>query len=670
MPRSLFSGSDDDSTDSAVRPNRWVKLYGFQGMMPFIYGDMDSYEVSVRQLLSLRKVDKSDYILVKFDKQNLRPAAEIWGTVPESSAGAPWRHLAAAFATEDADRYALFVKKPNDITLQAWEPAISQNGLDVAKIFDVQGEYEAKPEDSRGWAYVAFPKVTESDIEANQAAGTSNTQACTVNKWMMTAWDAEEYNPYVRSALEVLAGRPEGNIHHNLFTLNFADGSANETSPLSYGGLTSGSEIINMWPLPKTQTITLMNHPLKATDIAFVLPSHNQTRTWEYTQARANSTAFFSTLEPYRMIRNMLDECIGADVASADHVRLLSGSAIFGNPAVNSAFEIQLPLTEITDASVRLFEYFKRKIIESKEPFVIIQPVWPSEQTMLYTPFNVHSSPAEVHGTGRFVGLPSTDASLEVLRQTILALQGLFPCDEAAPQLDLSKNTLSIRPVPWSLDGQSPNQNIDFPRYYIREGTTDEEWLWIRARLSTRFACLEVVPKKRLDWRSSICRSIAWGPRYGAMAPRAAAEWEDIPNVASGKPRTANCPLEGCHFEWNKTDADQLRQHFQEIHSGRHRNVCMFCTEDMHDIAVSGRLQHLRDFHYRILDGYFGFCTTCSGPEQGSVVEAGVLSNTEQQQQQQSFPLNENTYCSRCLRKVPKRATTAHRAEMKVSKPV
>ena len=529
---------------------RWIQLYGFQGMVPFIHGDIAALSTAIKQLLSLRPDESSEFMFVQYDRKSSQPVLEIRDSVPLAPTARVWLFLEHLFDPEDETEYAFFVRRLNEPTPLVWEPAEIQYDLDVCRIYEDPHEDELKPASRRAYAYVAFPKLKEREFSVGPSY------------MPLAKWDANQYAPYMRAAMEVLTGRLRGDCQRAWFRLRFSTRHGRDRlAPISYGGLTmQPSEIHSLWPLQTAhdrESATLLTKPIAEKKVVFMLPNHRRTHQWGPV---ANTEKSYHRNCPCKLVWSLVHHFIGNErVQDLDHVRVIAGANAFGfedhrsTPSALGQYCVPAEPSKGSHVREAFEEYLARVIREMKEPFLLIHPVWRTEATAMYFRGSIREDLGVALPAAQipFVNLPPLDSrlidfqiSLNSLLETVYF--GQFP-------YDMTLDTFSITPTPCFGDEGTSREAGPWPTYYFGPCTTQREWFGIRARLTTPFACVDVVGMERLDWRSSICQCVLWGPRYGAMAgyQQDSSEQHSFSDLTYAEPRMGTqivCPSEECLY--------------------------------------------------------------------------------------------------------------------------
>ncbi|KAK7417823.1 hypothetical protein QQX98_004297 [Neonectria punicea] len=257
--------------------DKWTKLFGLKGYVPFVPTKWKSFSDAVRALLSVRASDdtKLQFSLVRYDKKNRQVRYAIDDFLPLTKDSPSMNYLSHHWGTKDSheDCCEYLVKvgpeskaatdKVGEVWLDDvlnWLPYPDQLKVDLLQIvFPVFNKKEDPSGAIYRCAWLAFPK-TKKD-----------------KKFSVLDYGANQYNMHLKTAIEVLVGRPEGDFHHALFRVHDLNNpEASRPNHFVYGGMTQHTSI---WERMNPQTNPhavwiLQRRRLKQDQIAVVVPHY------------------------------------------------------------------------------------------------------------------------------------------------------------------------------------------------------------------------------------------------------------------------------------------------------------------------------------------------------------------------------------------------------------
>ncbi|KAH0489382.1 hypothetical protein TgHK011_009814 [Trichoderma gracile] len=489
------TGSDEDISShnkTAPQSGHWINLYGYQGRVPFIPGDRQTYEDAVRRLLSLGPQDCANFTIVHFDDK-ANTIDTIHDTLPlKRDSTTP--HFIAERApkgrkTPSNSRHTFFVKFEKESIPEHWQPSEEQLNTTVSCVLYTPEEERSRTTGApASCCYLSFPRPQGSRPSLEAVRG----------------WGTDQCNEYLRTAFQVLLGQPKDIFHHAFFRLGQCD-SDFVTAPPVYGlSAISSSDILSLIPAGDGTLSSLRCNKLGDKEIAFVLPGFGFTSSVPVDGSGKDTVTNLVTF-----IRQMICAAFGNSVKHLKYVRLLDGRATLG-PQLNINQEYcsirmsdDLPQnSEISLASAL------SKIVASDNPFVLLYPEWEEDQSFLAT--------TGVDGAEHRMSMPPLSSTLDDLRRSVTDLLSRAGFDhKCREQLHAGDAFISIQPT---FDYEPANAKFDAPCFFIGPEATDEQWYSIRARITTSVANTKVLDSQTFDWRTQGDTACVWGPRYGSIA--------------------------------------------------------------------------------------------------------------------------------------------------------
>ncbi|KAH0530166.1 hypothetical protein TsFJ059_004826 [Trichoderma semiorbis] len=497
MENTDIDGGFISHRQSAITPQSSIgmNLYGFQGYVPFIPGDGQTYENAIRRLLSLGLQDHKAFYIVHFDVKSKRVVNTIHDSLPLNPDSIALQYILEKKLEEDSfsdNLHSFFVHLEHESTPTHWQPSEEQLYTSVSSVRSLSDGTEGKVArvvDS--CCYLTFPKFNDSQPSQQDVYG----------------WGADQLNAYLNTAFEVLFGRPQDSFHHANFQLSGL-GLDSTNAPSVYGPYTTPSSVIlSLIPNGVGRHLYLSRSPLRNNKVSIVLPGCFKIS--NPTSDRVGEIPLANVLD---FMRNMISSAFGDYAKHLKYVRLLDGRAKLG-PEIRRDQEYfsicmsdDIPQNSEIDYSAAL-----SKIAETKKAFVLLYPEWEEDENVLH----LSTSDGE-DGTEHSVHMPSLSSTVDDFRTSVFELMQLAECEPSRIE-DVKRGDAFISVQP-EMDSKSAGINIDMPCFFIGPNTTDEEWFSIRARIPTPSAKIKILDSKAWNWRDQVDKTNIWGPRYGRVA--------------------------------------------------------------------------------------------------------------------------------------------------------
>ncbi|TFB02499.1 hypothetical protein CCMA1212_005204 [Trichoderma ghanense] len=489
------TGSDEDISSekqAAPQSGNWINLYGFQGRVPFVSGDRQTYEDAIRRLLSLGPQDCEDFSLVHFD-DNANTIGTIHDTLPLKRDSTTLHFIAEKVPKgrrfPPSSRHTFFIKLEKESVPDHWQPSEEQLNTTVSCVlYTPDGENSQMTGAPASCCYLSFPGPHGSRPSQEAVRG----------------WGADQCNKYLKTAFEVLLGQPKGPFHHAFFRLGQCDSDFATAPPLYGFSAFSSSDILSLVPSGDGTLSSLKCNKLGDKEIAFVLPGFGFTGSVQIDKSGKDTVTNLLSF-----IRQMISSAFGDSVKHLKYVRLLDGRATVG-PKINrnqEYYSIRMS-DDMPQNSETSFASALSKIVAAGNPFVLVYPEWELGQSFLATSGD--------DGTEHRVRLPPLSSTLDELRRSVTDLMsraGLNP--KRHEQLHAGDAFISIQP---RFDYEPASAQVDAPCFFIGPEATDEQWFSIRARITTSAASIKIHDSEAFDWRAQVDKPCVWGPRYGSIA--------------------------------------------------------------------------------------------------------------------------------------------------------
>ncbi|OTA05160.1 hypothetical protein A9Z42_0057720 [Trichoderma parareesei] len=484
---------EDISSDNKTAPQsgRWINLYGYQGRVPFIPGDRQTYEDAIRRLLSLGPQDCAKFSIVHFDEK-ANTIDTIHDTIPLKR-DSTTLHFISEKASRGrkpppSSRYTFFIKLEQEAVPGHWQPSEEQLNTTVSCVlYTPEGERFQSTGAPASCCYLSFPKP----------------QGSRPFQEAVREWGADQCNEYLRTAFQVLLGQPKSIFHHAFFRLGQCDSDFVTAIP-SYGlRAISSSDILSLMPAGDGTLSSLRCNKLGDREIAFVLPGFGFT-----SSVPVDGSGKDAVTNLLLFIRQMISSAFGDSVKHLKYVRLLDGRATLGHQIhVNQEYYSIRMSDDLPQKSEISLASALSKFVAAGNPFVLLHPEWEQDQSFLSTTGD--------DGAEHRVRMPPLSSSLDDLRRSVTDLLPLAGLDHKCREpLHAGDAFISIQP---KLDYEPANAKFDAPCFFIGSEATDEQWFSIRARVTTSVAKIKIHDSQTFDWRTQVDTTCVWGPRYGSI---------------------------------------------------------------------------------------------------------------------------------------------------------
>lgn len=484
----------------------WIHLYGFQGVVQFLREDQRTYEIAVRRLLSLRAQDRRQFSIVHFDAQS-NQVDTIHDSLPLKPDSTTLHYISEKMASPNTQS-TFFVKLKGETAPEHCHPSNEQFQTTVSSVI---WEPEGGAQEGDGpfsCCYMTFPRSGDSQL--------SQQQVC--------EWGADQYNAYIKTALEVLVGLPKGPFHHAFARLGTSESDFQNAPPVYGYSMISSSDILSLIPGGDAKPTSLRCDRLGDNEVAFVLPCY-----YNIADVPLDWSGKNATTRALGFIRQMVALAFGDSANDLRYVRLLDGRATLG-PEINrnqKYYSIRMS-DDVPQNSDTGYASALAEISATENPFVLLYPEWEEDQTILFIRVTDGDNGAE-----HYVHMPSLSSTVHDLWIGVSELAQLAGF-EPSRILDVHAGEafISIQP---KMETESANAKVDAPCFFIGPSTTDDEWFSIRARITTPMAEVKILDSKTSDFLTQAQNTSIWGPRYGLVAKMQAAIKKSEKKIPSKK---------------------------------------------------------------------------------------------------------------------------------------
>ncbi|KAL6794197.1 hypothetical protein J3E68DRAFT_427690 [Trichoderma sp. SZMC 28012] len=486
--------NDGDFTSnyqSAITPQSsiWMNLYGFQGYVPFMARDGQTYENAIRRLLSLGPQDHKTFSIVHFDVLTKTVVNTIQDSLPLKPDSITLQYIVEKKLEEEnfPDKpHSFFVHLEHESTPTRWLPSEEQFYTSVSSVRFLLDETDIVD----SCCYLTFPEFNDSEPSQQD----------------VYRWGADQLNAYINTAFEVLFGRPQDSFHHANFQLSSSKHDFTKAPPVYGLYTTASSDVLSLIPDDEGKHFYLRRSPLGDNKVEIVLPG--------YFNTTSESGGEIPLTDVLDFMRNIISSAFGDYAKHLKYVRLLDGRATLG-PDINRHQEYHsicmsddIPQNSEIDYSVAL-----SKIAATPNPFVLLYPEWEEDQNVLHL-----STSDEEDGAEHSVHMPSLSSTVDDFKASVFELMRLAECEPSRIE-DVKRGDafISVQPE-MENESESAGINIDMPCFFIGPNTTDKEWFSIRARITTPSAKIEILDSTAWNWRDQVDKTNIWGPRYRRVA--------------------------------------------------------------------------------------------------------------------------------------------------------
>ncbi|KAL7906036.1 hypothetical protein GGI35DRAFT_487791 [Trichoderma velutinum] len=483
-----------DQSATTPQSAKWMRLYGFQGYVPFILGDIQTYETAIRRLLSLGPRDCKAFSIVHFNEQS-NLVDTFHDSLPFKPDSTTLQYIQEKTLEEENSsnsQSSFFIHLQYESAPEHWQPSNEQFNTSVSSVRRPLDGVEGEVTDATiSCCYLTFPKFNDSQSSHQD----------------VYVWGADQLNAYINTAFGVLLGRPEGSFHHANFQLGRSDSDFINAPPVYGGYTTASSDILSLISNGDGSHFYLRCSRLDDNAIVIVLPgsfnTSNSMPGWSGEITEDNVLNF---------MRHKTSSAFGDCAKKLKYVRLLDGRATLGPKVDRNQEYYSICMSEdIPRNSENGYDVAFSKIAETAYPFVLLYPEWEEDQSVLHM-----STSDGKDGAENSVHMPSLSSTIEELRTSVFELMQLAECE--ASRIEDVKRGASFISIQPEMENQSADTNIDMPCFFIGRNTTDEEWFGIRARITTPSAKIKILDSKAWNWRNQLDSTDIWGPRYGLVA--------------------------------------------------------------------------------------------------------------------------------------------------------
>ncbi|KAK1981621.1 hypothetical protein LZ30DRAFT_770687 [Colletotrichum cereale] len=478
----------------------YVPLYGYQGRIMFKPGDTSTFETASRKLLSLRRREGCDLVLVEFDQTSRHVRTSFHDNIPLSPNGNVANRLRQK--SKSGIEPVWFVLRRGESQPKEWEP---QNALFLSSLFKLSHLDKGHENVS----YCNFP---------SQTPFVGGSKSVDSMRSPLQPWGANQYMPFLTTAQQVLTETPDrpGASHCDI-EISAGDGRTSTYSMYWYGGLEMHAGLLNMMnpSIVQGTSFVVRSRPLPEDCIVFYLPGGiiKSAATSGNRQCHRQANSIDPYPDALQKVKAMTEDF---DMPQNISYRIWRGTDYF-NPSIKNPLGPDKPVSwdprggEVQKQhqdQARLSKFIVNAVDNGREPcrFFVIQPSYERNDPRTI------ETPMKESGSAVFQGDSDT---METFKAKV---QGLYR-DDPMVQYDPGQDSVLVAPIHKKGDSQQWN-----PVYFVLRPDAADCDLVIVGRLSVAQTMrVTVLKNDKLDFVKGVAKGLdeenQWGPRYGQVTP-------------------------------------------------------------------------------------------------------------------------------------------------------
>ncbi|KZL63491.1 hypothetical protein CI238_11301 [Colletotrichum incanum] len=479
----------------------YVPLYGYQGQIMFKPNDLSTFEAASRKLLSLRRRDGCDLMLVEFDRVSKQARKTFHDNVPLTPDGALASRLVQQ--AKSNPNCAWFVLRQGESIPKEWEPPKTLFSSSLIKLSHL---------DDKGHENVSYCNVPSRTLYFDDSKPANSTH------YPPKPWGANQYMLFLTTAQQVLTGVPDRpGAGHCEIVISADDERAGAYSMCWYGGIEIQPVLLDsMHPFfAKGKLCVVESHPLPKDSIVFYLPGGVINTVKELKDRECPRQA--SSEDPYPDALQKVDAMTkGLGMPRNISYRIWRGTDYFNPSVKNPSGDYEPVVWNPRNAEAQkqdqdqevLSKFIVNAVDNRSEPcrFFVIQPFYERNNVCTI------ETPRENNGSAGFL----TDSdTMETLK---FKVQSLYR-DDLKIQYDPQQDSILIAPI--FKDGNFGKRN---PVHFIlRHDAADYELVMVRRLSVAQTMRITVLKNDDIDFVKCIAKEMdgkdQWGPRYGQVTP-------------------------------------------------------------------------------------------------------------------------------------------------------
>ncbi|TKW56661.1 hypothetical protein CTA1_13118 [Colletotrichum tanaceti] len=490
----------DQQPAAARRSDEYVPLYGYQGRIMFKPDDLSTFEAASRKLLSLRKRDACDLVLVEFDRSSRRVTKRLNDSIPLKRDGVATNRLRQK-AKSDLN-CAWFVLRVGESIPTEWEPRDACFSTSLIKL---------RQTDKEGHENVSYCNIPPRELYFGpKPAGSRHPSP--------KPWGVNQYMPFLNTAQQVLVGTPDrpGANHFDVI-ISSEHGGTGAYSTHWYGGIEVHRRLLDMMHpvFAKGKPFEVETNPLSENSVIFYLPggvtsSATALKDRECLRQSGSGDPYPSALEKVDAMTS------GLELHPNISYRLWRGVDYF-NPMIKNPSGDHKPVSwNPRDFTVQnhaqlqgaLSNFITKSVDNKREPcrLFVIQPFNGSSDTCMI------ETPDEKNGSAEF------HVSSDTMVKFKAKVQHLYE-DDASVQFDPQQDSMLLEPI-FENGGSGQWNPVHF---VLRPDAPDWELVMIQRLSVAKTMRVTIWKNDELDFVKSVTSELdtrsQWGPRYGQVTP-------------------------------------------------------------------------------------------------------------------------------------------------------
>ncbi|KAK1574131.1 uncharacterized protein LY79DRAFT_640270 [Colletotrichum navitas] len=476
-----------------------VPLYGYQGRIMFKPGDLPTFEAASRKLLSLRRREGCDLVLVEFDQVSKQARASLHDNIPLSPNGQVANLLRQK--AKSGIETAWFVLRRGEREPNGWEPRKALFSSSLVKLSHMD-------EGHKNVSYFKLPS-RKPFFGGSRPADSMRSP--------MQPWGANQYMPFFATAQQVLTGTPDrpGASHCDIEIS--ADGQTSADSTYWYGGLEMHASFLNMMDpsIAKGNSFVVRSCPLPEYCIVFYLPGGIVKSAKKSGDRQCHRQA--GSKDPYpdalQKIKAMTE---GLDMPQDVSYRIWRGTDYFDpliknpvgqyKPVPWSPREDNFQKQNQDQATLSKFIVSAVDNVRESCRFFVIQPFYGRNDS------RTMETPRDSNGSAAFQGGSDT---METFKAKV---QSLYRNDPKV-QYDPERDSVLITPI-YKKDDPGQWNPV---RFVLRPDAANYDLVMVERLSVAQKMRVTVLKNDDLDFVKGVARETdeenQWGPRYGQVMP-------------------------------------------------------------------------------------------------------------------------------------------------------
>ncbi|GKT41371.1 uncharacterized protein ColSpa_01552 [Colletotrichum spaethianum] len=502
-----------EQPDEASQVHDCVPLYGYQGRIMFMPHDLSAFEAASRKLLSLRRHDGCDLVLVEFDRISKQVMKSFHDNIPINQYGAMANHLRKNVRSDV--NCVWFVLRRGEAIPKEWEPQRTLFSSSLIKFSHV---------DDKGYENFSYCNVPSRNQYFDGPKFAISTRP------PPKPWGANQYMPFVTTAQQVLTGAPDrpGASHCDI-VISAEYLRTGTYSTCWYGGIEMHRGLLDaMHPcFAKGKPFVVETRSLPEESIVFYLPRGvaKSVTALENRQCHRQTTSEDPYPDALKKLQAMtMDLEMPKDVS----YRILRGIDYF-NPLTKDPSRDYKPDSEAQKQDQyqeKLSKFIVNAVDNKREPcrFFVIQPFYGRNDLCTI------ETPRENNGSAEYQADSDT---METLKAKVERLYR----DDPKVQYDPQQDSMLIEPI-FKYGGSGQWNPVHF---ILRSDAADYELVMVRRLSVAQTMRITVLKNDELDFGIyNMHRSLPVENRYFATQKQPGEVSQETPRPPEQHPRESS----------------------------------------------------------------------------------------------------------------------------------